>query len=207
MERSRSLGPGTVLAGLVIVLFPWVAGLLLFGLGNSNLAPTAPPATDTRNQPGPHPTYKGVQVDWTFYPDWEFKPLLAGPAQYLVFMFHYTNTSQYPVWLMPSCTFLALGEPRQAANEEIAMYIEDEVEDRVHAKDQTPISFRLPPGEQRNYLVVFEKPSELERFQVEVDAWQGHRLRIHYRSTRDASGSPVWVNEQNAWVEAYVGRG
>jgi len=87
------------------------------------------------------------------------------------------------------------------------MYIEDEVEDRVHAKDQTPISFRLPPGEQRNYLVVFEKPSELERFQVEVDAWQGHRLRIHYRSTREASGRPVWVNDQNAWVEAYVGRG
>ena len=207
MERSRSLGPGTVLAALAIVLFPWVAGLLLFGLRNSNVPPTARAATDTRNNPGLRPVYKGVQVDWTFYPDWEFKPVLVAPAQYLVFMFHYTNTGRDPIYLMPSCTFVAPSEPRQAANEEIAMYIEDEVEDRVHAKDQTPITFRILSGKQRHYIVAFEKPSGLERFYVEVDAWQGQCLRIHYHRAADASGNSVWTNDHKEWIERYAGRG
>jgi hypothetical protein len=207
MEPSRSLGPGIVLAALAIVLLPWVVGLSLFGLRNTSGSPIAPAATDTRKQADSHPTYQEVQVDWTFYPDWDFKPVLVGPAQYLVFMFHYTNSGRDPIWLMPSCTFVAPGEPRQAANEEIAMYIEDTIEDRVHAKDQTPISFRIPPGEQRHYIVVFENPPGLERFYVEVDAWQERCLRIHYRSAADASGNPVWMNDRNEWIEEYVGRG
>ena len=207
MERSRSLGPGTVLAALAIVLLPWVVGLSLFGLRNTSGSPIAFAATDTRKQADSHPTYQEVQVDWTFYPDWEFKPVLVAPAQYLVFMFHYTNTGRDPIYLMPSCTFVAPGEPRQAANEEIAMYIEDALEDRVDAKDQTPITFRILSGKQRHYIVAFEKPPGLERFYVEVDAWQGRCLRIHYRKTADPSGNSVWVNDHNAWAEAYLGRG
>ncbi len=207
MERSRSLGLGIVLAALAIVLLPWVVGLSLFGLRNTSGSPIASAATDTRKQADSHPTYQGVQVDWTFYPEWEFKPLLAGPAEYLVFMFHYTNTSRYPIWLMPSCTFVAPGEPRQAANEEIAMYIEDALEDRVHAEDQTPITFRIPAGEQRHYLVVFEKPPALVHFYAEVDAWQGRCLKIHYRRDKDASGNLVWINDHNEWIEKYLGRG
>jgi len=206
MERSKSLGPGLVLAGLAIVLLPWVVGLSLFGLRNTSGSPTTSAATDTRNQTNSHPTYEEVQVDWTFYPDWEFKPLLAGPAEYLVFVFHYTNTDHHPIWLMPSYAFVAPDEPRQAANEEIAMYIEDEVEDRVHAEDQTPITFRIPPDEQRHYIVLFEKPPGLERFYVEVDAWQGRCLRIHYRRTGGPE-NPVWVNDHNEWIEKYLGRG
>jgi hypothetical protein len=206
MERSISLGPRIVLSALAIVLLPWVVGLSLFGLRNTSGSPIAFAATDTRKQADSHPTYQEVQVDWTFYPDWEFKPLLVGPAEYLIFMFHYTNISRYPIWLMPSCTFVAPSEPRQAVNEEIAMYIEDALEDRVHEKDQTPITFRIPPGEQRHYLVAFEKPSGLERFYVEVDAWQGRCLRIHYRRTGGAENL-VWVNDHNEWVEKYLGRG
>jgi hypothetical protein len=207
MGRPRSLGRGSMLAALAIVFFPWLMGLSLFSLQNNNVPPMTGPATDTRNTPGPHPAYKGVQVDWTFYPDWDFKPVLAGPAGYLVFMFHYTNTGRDAVWLMPSCTFVAPGKPRQAPNEEMAMYIEDRLEDRVRAKDQTPITFRIPPGQQRHYTVVFEKSPRLARFYVEVDAWQRHCLRIHYHRTADGSGNPVWISDHNEWVETYTGRG
>jgi hypothetical protein len=206
MARSRSLGPGMVLGALAIVLLPWVVGLALFGLRDTSGPPIASAATDTRKQINSHLTYQEVQVDWTFCPDWQFKPLLAGPAEYLVFMFHYANTGAYPISLMPTCTFVSPGEPRQAVNEEIAMYIEDAIEDQVHAEDQVPISFRIPAGEQRHYIAVFERPPGLKLFYVEVDAWQGRCLRIHYRRTGGGE-KPVWVNDHNEWVEKYLGRG
>lgn len=207
MERSKSSRPAILLPALIIVLLPWALGLSLLELSSNSHPPAAAAATDTRDEPDPRPAYKDVQVDWTFYPDWEFDPLLAGPARYLVFMFHYTNNGRHPIWLMPSYTFVAPDEPRQAANEEVAMYIEDGIEDQVHAEDQTPIAFRIPPGEQRHYTVAFEKPTRLERFYVEVDAWQNRCLRLHYHVARDESGGLVWTHDRSEWVEKYLGRG
>jgi len=201
MQSSHPWRLRGAMLGLLIILLPWLIGFALLGLrGNAD---TGPLGTDTTTQPDPALVHDGIRVDWTFYPRWQFKPLAGRAAAYLVFMFHYTNTSDRPLCITPLYTFIAADQPRQSANEEIAMYIEDQLEDRLQAQDQTPISFCIPPGARRHYIVVFEKPPHLQSFYVQVDImdiWQDHCLRIHYRKTADGTGNPVWVNNRNEWV-------
>jgi len=194
--------PRSVCIALLIVFFPFVVGFPLFFIKSSGKVPVnAHLATDTRKD---HTgmTYKGIRVDWTFYPDWEFKPLFFPSDEYLVFMFHYTNTTSHNVVLMPSYTFTPPHTRRYSSNEEIAMYIEDGLENEIKAYDETPVTFKIPPHKVKHYIVVFEKPKPLDKFFVDVDVWKDISLRIHYRKKGNS-----WENYQNEWIKKYEGRG
>ena len=195
--RVRSL-----IIALVIVLSPFIVGVVLFLTRSSGRIPVkAHLVTDTReNNKGI--SYKGIKIDWTFYPDWEYKPLFVSSDKYLVFMFHYTNNTDYDVVLMPSYTFSAPDSRRYSANEEIAMYIEDGLENRLKANDETPITFKVKPKATKHYIVTFERPKRLEQFSVDVDVFRDVTLRIFYKKENG-----IWVNCKNALIKKYKGRG
>jgi len=146
--------------------------------------------------------YKGVKIDWTFCPDWEYKPLLFPAEEYLVFMFHYGNDNEYSIQLMPSYTLVSSANRRYPANEEISMYIEDELEDELKAEDETPITFKLSPDITKHYIVTFEKPRLLDRFYVDVDIFRDVTARIYYKKENE-----FWNNYKNELVNEYKGRG
>lgn len=95
MKDSISSRFGTVLIGLVVVLLPWRAGLFLLRLSQGRSVHVSTPVVASRSVQARNLAHKGVQVDWTFYPDWQFKPLLLGKAAYFGFLFHYTNNSDH----------------------------------------------------------------------------------------------------------------
>ncbi len=192
----------SLIIALIIVLTPFVIGIAMFlSRGSGRIPVKAHLVTDTRkNDAGV--SYKGIKIDWTFYPDWEYKPLFAPAKKYLVFMFHYTNNTKYGVVLMPSYTFAAPNSRRYSANEEIAMYIEDGLEKRLKANDETPITFNVPAGSTKHYIVTFERPLGMNQFYVDVDAFRDLTLRIKYRKE---NGS--WRNYKNELVKKYKGRG
>ena len=187
---------------LVIILAPFIIGLTLFIVKGSEATHGKTHfITDTReNNKGM--TYKGIKVDWTFCPDWEYKPLFLPSDEYLVFMFHYTNNEDYNASVMPSCSFASLGHRRYSANEEISMYIEDGVENEFKAEDETPITFEISSNATKHYIVTFEKSRSLDNFYVDVDVFRDAALRIHYKKE-----DGKWVNHENELIEKYQGRG
>ena len=192
----------SIIIALAIILTPFVIGISLFiESGNRTIHKEATLVTDTRkNNQGI--SYKGIKIDWTFYPDWEYKPLLFHAEEYLVFVFHYTNISAYDVSVMPSYTFASPRNRRYSANEEIAMYIESDVENKLKVNDETPITFKIPPDVTKHYIVTFEKPHSLKKFYVDVDVFRDVALRIHYKKE---NGS--WVNYKNEFAKKFKGRG
>jgi len=187
---------------LIIVFVPFIIGLSLFIIkGGEAIHGKAHLVTDTReNNKGV--TYKGIKVDWTFCPDWEYKPLFVSSEEYLVFMFHYTNNNDYNVSLMPSYTFSSPPHRRYSANEEISMYIEDGIENKFKAEDQTPITFGISPNITKHYIVTFEKPHSLDNFYVDVDVFRDLTLRIYYEKK-----GRTWGNYKNELIKKYKGRG
>lgn len=192
----------SITIALVIVLIPFIIGIFLFmGKNGEAIDEKIHFITDTRkNNKGV--TYKGIKTDWTFCPDWEYKPLLFKTEEYLVFMFQYTNNTGYDVQLMPSYTFVSPGNRRYSANEEIAMYIEDKVENELGVNDETPITYKIPPNAIKHYIVTFEKPKLLDSFYVDVDVFRDATLLIHYKKE-----GGVWVNYDNDLIKKYKGRG
>lgn len=192
----------SLIIALVIVLVPFIIGLPLFVVKRSEaIRGKAHFITDTRkNNKGM--TYKGIKVDWTFCPDWEYKPLFLLSEEYLVFMFHYINNNDYNVSVTPSYTFASPPNRRYSANEEISMYIEDGVENKFKAEDQTPITFEISPNTIKHDIVTFEKPHSLDNFYIDVDVFRDITLRIHYEKKGKA-----WVNYENELIEKYKGRG
>jgi len=192
----------SIIIALAIILIPFIIGILLFLVRSSGRIPVkAHIITDTRkNNKGM--TYKGIKVDWTFCPDWEYKPLFFPAEEYLVFMFHYTNSNDYNVSVMPSYTFSSPPNRRYSANEEISMYIEDGVENKLKAKDQTSITFKISPNATKHYIVTFEKPHLLDNFCVDVDVFRDVTLRLRYKKEDGR-----WSNYSNELVRKYKGRG
>jgi len=192
----------SIIIALAIVLIPFIIGTSLFLLKSSGaIREKANFISDTRkNNKGI--TYKGIKVDWTFCPDWEYKPLFFPAEEYLVFMFHYMNNNDYNVSVMPSYTFSSPPNRRYSANEEISMYIENEVENKFKAEDQTPITFKIPPNVTKHYIVTFEKPHSLDNFYVDVDVFRDVTLRLHYKKE-----DGEWSNYSNELVGKYKGRG
>jgi len=192
----------SIVIALIIVLTPFIVGIPLFLVkGNGAIHQEAHFMADTReNNKGI--TYKGIKVDWTFCPDWEYKPLFFPAEEYLVFMFHYTNNNDYDVQVMPSYTFASPPNRRYSANEEIAMYIEDALENEFKAEDQTPITFEIHPNATKHYIVTFEKPHSLDNFCVDVDVFRDVTLRLHYKKE-----DGEWSNYSNELVRKYKGRG
>ncbi|MEA3490254.1 MAG: hypothetical protein U9R44_07985 [Candidatus Omnitrophota bacterium] len=192
----------SLIIALVIVLTPFIIGIPLFLARSSGRIPArAHLSTDTRKTDNGM-TYKGIKIDWTFYPDWEHKPLFFHAEEYLVFMFYYTNNNDYNVSVMPSYAFVSPPSRRYSANEEVSMYIEDGVEKKLKVEDQTPITFEISPNATKHYIVTFEKPHSLGNFYIDVDVFRDVSLRIHYRKRDDK-----WENYKNEWLDKYVGRG
>ncbi len=207
MKGAGASGFRNAVGPLTIVLLPWFLGLCLLWLSRVNSRETPSQAMNTRTGTSSHLTYKGVQVDWTFYADWQFKPLFLGKAAYFVFVFHYANNSAHAIYLMPSYTFVAPHERWQAANEEIATYIEDEIEDELGVADEPGLIYRVPAHGTRHYIVAFSKPPGVGSFHVDVDIWQDRTLRIHYRRATEGTANSAWINHDNEWTEKYLGRG
>lgn len=192
----------SIIIALAIVLVPFIIGVpLYFVKSSAAMHVTAHCLTDTRDS-NKGITYKGIKVDWIFCPDWEYKSLLFPAEEYLVFMFHYTNNSEHDVQLMPSYTFASPGNRRYSANEEIAMYIEDEAENTFKAEDQTAMTFKIRPSTTKHDLVTFEKPGSFDHFYVDVDVFRDVTLRLHYKNEDGR-----WINHSNELVNEYKGRG
>jgi len=192
----------SIIIALAIVLSPFIIGIPLFLVRSSGGIPVkAHIITDTRKD-NKGITYKGIKVDWAFCPDWEYKPLFFSAEEYLVFMFHYWNDNEYNVQVMPSYTFASPHNRRYSANEEISMYIENALENKLKAEDQTPITFEVPPNAAKHYIVTFEKPHSLDNFYVDVDVFRDVTLRLHYKKE-----DGEWSNYSNELVRKYKGRG
>ena len=187
---------------LIIALTPFAIGASLFISEKTRAAHQKIDfVTDTKGD-NSGATYKGIKIDWTFYSDWKYKPLLFPAREYLVFMFHYTNNNKNQIVLMPSYTLVSPGERNYSANEEISMYIEDKLEDELKVSDETSISYAISPGSVKHYIATFEKTPSMESFYVDVDIFRDFTLRIHY-----AKKAGSWVNYKNEWIEKYKGRG
>lgn len=186
---------------MVIVLTPFLIGTALLMKIDSRAPGGGRFVADTR-QDGSGMIYKGVDIDWTFCPEWRYKPLWAPARPYAVFMFRFRNESGWDIQLMPSYTFVSSRHRRYSANEEIAMYIEDEVEAGLGMDDETAITFEVPPGEAKYYLAVFERPALMKDIYLDVDLFRDVVLRIHYKYDHGR-----WINNRNEWVHNYKGRG
>jgi len=187
---------------LAIILTPFIIGLLLFAANSTEEVRKKAYFTADTGESGKGLTYKGIKVDWAVYPDWEYKPLFFRAEKYLVFIFRYKNDNERNIQLMPSYSFVSPGHRRYSANEEISMYIEDELEDNLGIIDQTPISFEISPGAVKHYVVTFEKPRSLDNFYVDVDVFRDVTLRINYKKE-----GANWINYKNGLVKKYKGRG
>ncbi len=192
----------SIIIALAIVLTPFIIGIPLFLVKSGGaIHEEANFISDTRkNNKGI--TYKGIKVDWTFCPDWEYKPLFFHAEEYLVFMFHYSNDNEYNVQVMPSYMFASPHNRRYSANEEISMYIENALENKLKAEDQTPITFEIPSNATKHYIVTFEKPHSLDNFYVDVDVFRDVTLRLHYKKE-----DGEWSNYSNELIRKYKGRG
>jgi len=192
----------SIIIALAIVLIPFIIGIPLFLVKSGGaIHKEANFISDTR-QNNKGITYKGIKVDWTFCPDWEYKPLFFPAEEYLVFMFHYRNDNEYNVQLMPSYTFASPPNRRYSANEEISMYIENDLEKSLGADEQTPITFNIPSNTSKHYIVTFEKPEGLDNFYVDVDVFKDVTSRLYYKKENG-----VWLNFKNELVRKYKGRG
>jgi len=192
----------SIVITLLIVLAPFVVGTSLFLTRTTGAcAARAQVVTDTRGN-NPALTYRGITINWSCLPEYTFKSVLFGEDEYVVFVFHYTNESNQHLQVMPTYTVTYGRNKRYAANEEIAMYIEDGVEKKLTFKDQTPITFKIAPGTTKHYIVTFEKPRECKKFYVDIDMYEDMSLRIHYRKE-----DTTWTNYQNEWIHKYNGRG
>jgi len=197
---------GIVLVGLAVVLLPWCAGGLLW-LSQAHGIHESIASGEDRDGEAATLAYKGVQVDWTLYPDWEFKPLLGAESAYFVFVFHYTNTGDRAIYLMPSYTLASPGETWQAANEEIASYIEDQVEDDLGVRDEPGLLYSVPAHSTRHYIAVFSQAPDAREFYVDVDIWHDRSLRIRYARDPATSDAGTWNYLGSAWVAKYRCRG
>jgi len=194
--------PRSIIIALIIILVPFAIGIPLFIAKRSEAAHQKIHFTTDTRKNAEGLTYKGIKVDWSFSSDWKYKPLFFKAEEYLVFMFHYTNDNQHDVQLMPSYTLVSPGDRDYSANEEIAMYIEDRLEDELRVNDETSITYKISPGTIKHYIVTFEKAQSLDSFYVDVDVFRDVALRIHYEKK-----DRVWVNYENELVKKYKGRG
>jgi len=185
-----------------IVLIPFVLGAILFNPRLRNRFREKDNFVSDTRYDNKGMNYKGVSIDWAFCPDWQYKPLFFSSKEYLVFVFHYGNNNEYSIDLMPSYTFVSPPNRRYSANEEISMYIEDGVENELGLVDESSMSYKIPSGAAKHYIVTFEKPEGLSRFYVDADIFRDFTLRIHYAKKADS-----WVNVKSEWVEKYKGRG
>jgi len=192
----------SIIIALIIILIPFLLGIFLFiSESRGEIYPTNHFISDTKNS-NTGLEYKGVKIDWAFCPNWQYKPLLFPAGEYLVFVFHYKNNTNYDIELTPSYAFISPSHRRYAANEEIAMYIEDDVEDELKVTDETSMSYKITSGSTKHYIATFEKPDSLDKFYIDVNIFRDVTVRIHYKKENG-----FWNNCKNEFVNNYKGRG
>jgi len=192
----------SILTAILIIAVPFVIGLTLLKLESRAAINEGNKFINDTRENNQGIIYKGIKIDWSFCPDWKFKPLFQHEEEYLVFVFHYKNSGDKTVQLMPSYTCYSPDSRSYSANEEISMYIENEVEDKLKVKDETPVTYRIFPGGTKHYIVTFEKPHSLNEFHVDVDIFRDAVLRLNYRK-KDGT----WENYENKLENEYKGRG
>ena len=191
----------SITIALTIVLIPFILGAILFNVKSHNtILGKGNFISDTRYE-NKGINYKEISIDWAFCPDWQYKPLFLPSKEYLVFAFHYKNNSGYDIELAPSYAFVSPPNRRYSANEEIAMYIEDDVEDELGVTDETSMSYNISPGAIKHYIVAFEKPKDLNHFYVDIDIFRDNTLRLYYDKKEG-----VWMNSKNELINKYKGR-
>jgi len=202
IKQGAGMKIRSIIIALVIVLIPFVLGIFLFiARPNAWIQEKKHFISDT-SKDSKGVNYKGIKIDWAFCPNWEYKPLFFPSQEYLVFVFHYKNNNEYDVELVPSYTFASPPDSRYSANEEISMYIENEVENELKITDETPMTYKISPNVIKHYIVTFEKPQVLNHFYIDVDIFRDNTLRIYYEK-KDG----IWVNSENELIKKYKGRG
>lgn len=194
--KKAALNPAMALAGLLIVFLPLISGTSLYATAPSKDVTPSEQIRDSLSSSAQDVVFNDLQLQWTLYPAWRYKPLFVDADEYLVFVFHFTNRSGLPMHLTPSYTFSCTSGFRRAANEEIAAYIEDAVEENLGLTTQVPMAFTVPGGETKHYLTVFEKPPTMECFNVDIELLQGYGWRLHYEDRGQG-----WVNVKNTLLE------
>jgi C4-dicarboxylate transporter/malic acid transport protein len=200
--EMRRLTPRFVLMGVATVLIPFLLGPVLLPIISGRPVFAAAPRGNDAAAPSERCMQNGVELEWTFFPDWQYKPLLFPADHYLVFVFHYTNDSDFPVYVTPTYTLTCAPRIRHAANEEIAAYIEDAVEDELHLTEETPMTFQVPAHATKHDIATFEKPPAVTAFDVDVEVFDGRSWQLHYEQH-----GQTWVNSANREVVKYGGRG
>jgi hypothetical protein len=119
-----------------------------------------------------------------------------------VFVFHYVNHSDLPLHVTPTYTLTCTPTARYAANEEVAAYIEDALEDELHLTEETPMAFEVPSHGTKHDIATFERPLALTAFDVDVEVFSGRAWRLHYERQ-----GRTWINSANREVIKYDGRG
>ncbi|MDP8260298.1 MAG: hypothetical protein P9L96_04790 [Candidatus Gygaella obscura] len=192
----------SVTIALTIVLIPFILGLILFNARSHSVVHGKDNFISDTREENKGIDYKGIKVDWAFCPDWQYKPLFFSSREYLVFVFHYKNNSEEDIELVPSYSFVSSSDKRYSANEEISMYIEDEVENELGVTDETSMSYNISSGATKHYIATFEKPEDLNYFYIDVDIFRDNTLRLHYDKKEG-----IWINSRNELIEKYKGRG
>ena len=199
---KRSLSAGRTWIGAVVVLIPFILGSALFTTTPARRAPTSSTLKNGSAIVASEVNHNGLRLGFTFVGDWSYKPLLFPSDEYFVFVFRYHNGSKQSVHVTPSYTLTTASGARYAANEEIAAYVEDAVEDKLQVTDETAMAFPVAGGETRDYIAAFEKPPDCTAFDVDVDVFTGHTWRLHFERKGEA-----WVNTVNRLETTYNGRG
>lgn len=191
-----------IIVATLFILTPFVLGLALLKLENGATTDKRTRFIEDTRANNTGIVHERVKVDWSFCPDWNYKPLFMHEKEYLVFVFHYQNMGDRMMHLMPSYACYSPQSRSYSANEEISMYIEDKVEDELKIKDETPIAYGVYPDSVKHDIVTFEKSRSLEEFYVDVDLFRDAVLRLYYRKE-----GGVWKNHANKMESIYKGRG
>ncbi len=191
-RQKPSLNPALITVGLVITLIPFVTGMVIF-----QTTPARRPGISNPMQAGLNDAKTGlrsgdIELKWTFRPDWQYEPLLGGKNSYMIFVFHYTNHSDFVEHIAPSYSLVAPRGVRVPANEEIAAYIEDAVEDEVGFISEAALAYAIPAHQTVHYIAAFEKPRNVTEFDVCIDFFGSQGWILHYGN--DGNG---WVNRDN----------
>ena len=200
--ERRPLDSRLVLTGLAIVLMPFLLGIGLFSTSPNRSLPDFLEARNNENGEEVGLGLNGLELDCSFFGTWPYQSFLLPAEEYYVFVFHYKNISNLPIHVTPSYTFTSKPSVRYAANEEIAAYLENVIEDELGVTDETAMAFSIGPGVTKHDIATFRKPPRCSGFDVYVELFEEKIWRLHYKIQEE-----TWLTTQSKIEMKYHGRG